>query len=347
VKPLVPATVDLRDFPYMPVDVQRLLTSETWLLGSGDERAAAMTLWLASWHQVPAGSLPDNERMLEHLSQVKKWKKVSAHVMRGWTKADDGRYYHPVVAEKALEAWLDKLAQRLSSGSGNAKRWKVEFDPAPIEDEMREARRLLTALNPQSRRLTKRKPPGIPIESDAHPEGNTDGTADGIPTGLPPGIPSGSQERGRGKEKEEQKNSEPNGSGAGAPTDNPPDPIWGSGLAFLRRKGIPDKPARGLLGQLRKAAGDIQTGAILAQAEAQDISEPAAWLMAAAAAKARAGPVAVIGKTEAGLMDLQELIDGNALVASRNRQGDAEALRAVPGTCTRIEPAGRRGAGVG
>jgi hypothetical protein len=180
-KPLVPATVDLRDFPYMPVDVQRLLTSETWLLGSGDERAAAMTLWLASWHQVPAGSLPDNERCS---STFPRRRNVSAHVMRGWTKADDGRYYHPVVAEKALEAWLDKLAQRLSSGAGNANRWKVEFDPAPIEDEMREARRLLTALNPQSRRLTKRKPPGIPIESDVHPDGSPTGNANGNSVGI-------------------------------------------------------------------------------------------------------------------------------------------------------------------
>ena len=75
-------------------------------------------------------------------------------------------------------------------------------------------------------------------------------------------------------------------SGASAPAD----PIWGTGLAFLVRKGIPDRQARSLLGQLRKAAGDVQTGALLTDAEAQDISDPAAWLMAAAAKRAREGP---------------------------------------------------------
>jgi len=32
--PLVPAEVDLRDFAFMPLDVRRLLTSETWVLGT-------------------------------------------------------------------------------------------------------------------------------------------------------------------------------------------------------------------------------------------------------------------------------------------------------------------------
>jgi uncharacterized protein YdaU (DUF1376 family) len=68
-----------------------------------------------------------------------------------------------------------------------------------------------------------------------------------------------------------------------------PDPVWGAGLAFLVRKGIPEKSARSLLGKLRQAAGDVQLGAILADCEAQDITDPAPWLMAAAA-NARAGP---------------------------------------------------------
>src|SRR6185312_5576397 len=180
--PLVPDNVDLRDFAFMPLDARRLLTSETWVLGTGDERAAAMTLWLVSWHQVPAGSLPANDRMLDHLSQAKHWSRVKAHAMRGWVLADDGRYYHPVVAEKALEAWLEKLAQRLSSGAGNAKRWGVEFDPTAIHAEMEEARALLVALNPQSRALSKKRTSGIPTGSKGSPDGNPNGTRSGLPS---------------------------------------------------------------------------------------------------------------------------------------------------------------------
>lgn len=163
--PLTPADCDLRDFAFMPVDIRRLLTSETWITGTGDERAAAMSLWLESWHQVPAGSLPDNDRMLAHLAQCPTWKKSREHVLRGWVKADDGRLYHPVVAEKALEAWLEKLAQRISGAEGNAKRWGMPFDRAPMEAAMQDARQRLIALNPQSRTLSKRRTSGLPKAS--------------------------------------------------------------------------------------------------------------------------------------------------------------------------------------
>jgi hypothetical protein len=108
-EPLIGADVDLRGFEYMPVDVRRLLTSETWMTSTGEEKAAAMSLWLESWHQVPAGSLPDNDRMLAHLSQSgTKWKRVRDGALRGWVKCSDGRFYHPVVCEKAIEAWGKK-----------------------------------------------------------------------------------------------------------------------------------------------------------------------------------------------------------------------------------------------
>lgn len=189
---LVPADVDLKDFAFMPLDVHRLLTSETWVLGNGDERAAAMTLWLNSWHQVPAGSLPDNDRMLEHLASCKTWKRSRSHALRGWVSGGDGRLYHPVVCEKALEAWLEKLAQRLSSGAGNARRWGASFDPAAIEERMQEARTMLLALNPDSRALRNRRTAGVPKASGRDPGGN--------PGGNPGAIPSGSQETGTGTE---------------------------------------------------------------------------------------------------------------------------------------------------
>jgi len=122
--PLVAADVDLRDFAFMPLDVGRLLTSETWLLGSGDECKAAMALWCVSWHQVPAASLPANDKMLAHLSAAgPRWRKVKAHALRGWVLCADGRMYHPVVAEKAIEAWGHKRKQSERGKAGAAKRW--------------------------------------------------------------------------------------------------------------------------------------------------------------------------------------------------------------------------------
>ena len=111
--PLTPPDCDLRDYPWMPVDCNRLLTSETWMLGTAEQKVAAFTLWAKSWHQVPAGSLPSHDKMLEVMSEAgPAWKRVREHALRGWVKCSDGRLYHPVVAEKANESWRLKLAQR-------------------------------------------------------------------------------------------------------------------------------------------------------------------------------------------------------------------------------------------
>ena len=155
-QPLVPAEVDLRDFQGMWIDTDRLLRSDTWVLGTGDQKAAAMTLWLESWHQVPAASLPSNDRMLAKLSQADRWPKVKEHALRGWVLCSDGRRYHPVVAEKALEAWIEKLAAAISGAAGNAKRWQVEIDTSAQREQLRVAADLLRSLNPASRTFKKK-----------------------------------------------------------------------------------------------------------------------------------------------------------------------------------------------
>ena len=156
--PMTPADCDLQDFSYIPVDVQRLLKSETWVLSTGEEKAAAMCLWLESWHQLPAASLPDNDRMLAHLAQVPptRWKKVKDMAMRGWELCADGRWYHPVVAEKALEAWIEKLINRISGAAGNAKRWDLAIDTQPMEQSLRQSVAMLQTIAPVSPSLKKK-----------------------------------------------------------------------------------------------------------------------------------------------------------------------------------------------
>lgn len=114
--PLVSKEVDLRDFAFMPLDVLRLRDSELAADTTGDEFKAAVILWCASWHQVPAGSLPSNEaaiaRLAGHVLTSKKWRSIRDGALRGWVQCDDNRFYHPVVSEKANEAWILKVRQR-------------------------------------------------------------------------------------------------------------------------------------------------------------------------------------------------------------------------------------------
>ncbi|MGL4651555.1 MAG: DUF1376 domain-containing protein [Caldilineaceae bacterium] len=114
--PLVSTEVDLRDFAFMPLDVVRLRDSGLTAKASGDEFRAAVLLWCASWHQQPAASLPNDNEELANLCgygrAMREWSKVRAGALRGWIECSDGRMYHLLVAAKARDAWLSKLAQR-------------------------------------------------------------------------------------------------------------------------------------------------------------------------------------------------------------------------------------------
>lgn len=113
--PLTPSDCDLRGLQYMPLLGDRLMDSDLFFESTGDEFKAAVALWWASWKQVPAASLPDNDRILAGLARVhdvRKWAKVRAVALRGWFKCADGRLYHTVVAEIALTAWAERQEHR-------------------------------------------------------------------------------------------------------------------------------------------------------------------------------------------------------------------------------------------
>ena len=100
----------------MPLQVARLRDSD---LAAEEEPEAcwyAVLLWAASWHQLPAGSLPDNDTVLMRLVGLgrdkKTWAKFKTGAMRGFILCSDGRFYHPVVAEQVNEAWDGKVRQR-------------------------------------------------------------------------------------------------------------------------------------------------------------------------------------------------------------------------------------------
>lgn len=114
--PLVHAAVDLTDFAFMPLDVRRLRDSRIVVSADGEEFRAAILLWCAAWHQIPAASLPDDDIELANLAGygrvLKEWRRVRPGALYGWIKCSDGRLYHPVVAEKARESWDSKLRHR-------------------------------------------------------------------------------------------------------------------------------------------------------------------------------------------------------------------------------------------
>lgn len=139
-EPLVPAEVDLTDFKFMPLEVARLLQSEWWAMACMEDTrrcAAAINLWAMAWHQRPAASLPSNDAVLALWARVSLavWQEIREAVMEPWVLCSDGRWYHPVVAEKANEAWAERMDYQRRKAEFSArqkarigKRWSKEGD---------------------------------------------------------------------------------------------------------------------------------------------------------------------------------------------------------------------------
>lgn len=128
--PLVPAEVDLRDFSFMPLHVQRLRDSELVDLATGDEFKAAVLLWCYAWHQQPASSLPNDDRILAARSGAgPAWRKVKDMALRGFIECSDGRLYHPLIAEAAIDAWArrDAYQERHANRETRQQRWRAEL----------------------------------------------------------------------------------------------------------------------------------------------------------------------------------------------------------------------------
>jgi hypothetical protein len=167
--PLTPPECDLQDFPFMPLHVARLRDSDLASECSPEACWYAVLLWAASWHQLPAASLPDNEIVLAKLCglgrDLRTFRKHRADAMRGFVKCDDGRLYHPVVAEQALEGWHRKLQQRWRTECARIKKANQRNGtdlPMPTFDEW------LVATSPPSPEIVPRdsaeSPPGHRIQ---------------------------------------------------------------------------------------------------------------------------------------------------------------------------------------
>lgn len=115
---------DIMGMPGFLLDTDRLLTSELHAVSTGDEFKAAVTLWCHAWKQVPAGSLPNNEKMLAGFSGAgSKWKKVRGVALRGFILCDDGRLYHRVLCDDAIRAHAARvLAKSRTVNASNARR---------------------------------------------------------------------------------------------------------------------------------------------------------------------------------------------------------------------------------
>jgi hypothetical protein len=157
-EPLTPPDCDLAGLDWMPLDVLRLKGSGIAETEDAEAFRCAVLLWCAAWHQVPAASLADDDRELaKHAGlgrNLPRWREVKEEALRGFKLSSDGRRYHRVIAEKALEAWVERLQFRKRSAIGNAKRYGKTAAPEAFDASIAEAKSYLEALRSKGSRFT-------------------------------------------------------------------------------------------------------------------------------------------------------------------------------------------------
>lgn len=275
--PLTPADCELQDFAFMPLDVSRLRDSELASNETPEACWAAVLLWAASWHQVPAGSIPNDEMWIATQARYairgkidKAWKKVREGALRGWVECSDGRLYHPVVAEKARDAWQAKLEQRWRTECARIKKHNERHEganvPRPTFDEwMSQGCLSGQHLFVPSDTITtgQRQPPCVPSETHSKRQGE-------------------GQREGQGQG---DLYSDPDGSGGEPPEKSvdqmTKDELWAAGKSLLQQSGMPKEQCGSFVGRLVKDYDpQIVVDAVRA-AVVERPADPVAYLKAA------------------------------------------------------------------
>lgn len=246
----------------MPLHVARLRDSD--LAAEGDPEGCwyAVLLWAAAWHQLPAGSLPDNDAVLTKLCglgrDLRTFRKHRRDALRGFVACDDGRLYHPVIAEQVISGWDGKLRQRYRTECATIKK---RNDRAGISVTDREPRPLFGDW------LSLNHPASVPFVSL--------GTDDFVPRDN---ASKGKREgQGQGDSV-----SEASASGAEAPADPPlidPDKVmFDAGLALMASAGVEAARARPQIGRWKRDHGTPAVIAALGAAKREGAIDPTSFI---------------------------------------------------------------------
>ena len=264
--PLTSPDADLQDFPFMPLHVARLRDSD--LAAEGDPEGCwyAVLLWAAAWHQLPAGSLPDNDAVLTKLCglgrDLRTFRKHRPDALRGFVPCDDGRLYHPVVAEQVAAAWESKLRQRYRTECATIKK---RNDRAGANGGEREPRPLFSDW------LSLNHPASVPFVSL--------GTDDVVPRD------NGSKGKREGQGQGDSGSEADASAAAGQPAAPAPpasaDPekvMFDQGRAFLAAQGIRADKVGQMLGKWKRDHGAPAVIVALGKAQREGAIDPISFI---------------------------------------------------------------------
>ncbi len=129
--PLTHEGANLRRSYGIAINPADYFADEAFAFPTAYQALMALRLMIASWHQLPAGSLPTDGRALFRLARwgtFAKFDRERHEIMKDWVLCSDGRYYHPYVAARVLMAWHGPRRKQQQQQS------KVAAPPAAEDD---------------------------------------------------------------------------------------------------------------------------------------------------------------------------------------------------------------------
>lgn len=254
--PLVSAEVDLRGLEYMPLFGGHLFASDFHARANDAEWRAGVTLWLAAWGQVPAGSLPTDDVVLCRLAELgrnlREWRRVKARALHGFVECSDGRMYHRFLCEQALVAWEKRVKDRIRKA-----KWRQGRDADGDGDNGG-----VSASHGQGRDADV--PPDVTVRDGTVREGS-EAIASGAAAPAP--LPSGESQ-------------DLPGIPAAAPTPpNVQDLVWATGVALLTAADVSEKNARSFLAAQLKVHRPEAVLDALQRCAAEGAVQPVPWLV--------------------------------------------------------------------
>ena len=181
--------------------------------------------------------------------------------LRGWIRCSDGRLYHPVIAEKAIDAWNSKLDQRWRTECSRIKKHADRHDmelPRPTFEAW------VSAGCPAGHRL--------PV-----PEDNGQ-----VSPGTKKNVPRETHSKGQGERQGQGQIEIP--SGAKAPGAESPltarDQVFAIGVTLLTAEGVAEKNARSFLAMQCKTHGEVKVVEALQRCAEEKPVQAIPWLQA-------------------------------------------------------------------
>jgi uncharacterized protein YdaU (DUF1376 family) len=124
--------LDVQCLPYMPLQIERLRKSKAWLRCKRNPEIAfyMVNLWMRAWHEVPAGSIEDDDDVLADAAMCspEKWEELKDEILMGWERRD-GRVWHSTVTEIATDS-VSKLRRNKSRTAAAREARELQRQPS-------------------------------------------------------------------------------------------------------------------------------------------------------------------------------------------------------------------------